>query len=299
MGADGVVGVEVPATSANLGPGFDAFAVALDLHLAAWTTGRGDRRVEAEGEGADELASDDRNLVWRGLVAYCQRFGSEVPDVSLRVRSEIPLERGLGSSAAAAVAGVALGRAITRAGGRDLELIEIAAGLEGHADNAAAAVLGGLCVATGGTARRLQPTDALRPVVCIPAQRSATREARALLPDSVGLAEAAANGARAALVLAGLSGGIGWDPSVLRDALHEPARLAAMPASGALVAALRADGLGACLSGAGPTVLAIVGHSDDAALGRVEALAGDGWRVQARRWDLAGAAACPPTVLPR
>lgn len=294
-----VVGVEVPATSANLGPGFDAFAVALDLHLVACTTDRGDRRVEAEGEGAEELPGDDRNLVWRGLLAYCERFGAVVPDVSLRVRSEIPLERGLGSSAAAAVAGAALGRAVTRAGGHDLDLIEIAAVLEGHADNAAAAVLGGLCVATGGTARRLQPSDALRPVVCVPAQRSSTRDTRALLPDSVGLAEAAANGARAALVLAGLSGGIGWDPSVLHDALHEPARLAAMPASAALVAALRADGLGACLSGAGPTVLVVARDSDDVAVSRVRELAGDGWRIEARRWDLAGAAVCPPTVLPR
>jgi len=135
--------------------------------------------------------------------------------------------------------------------------------------------------------------------VCVPTARQSTAEARGLLPEHVALADAAANGARAALVLAGLSGAGAWDPAVMTDVLHEPARLAAMPAAASLVVALRDAGLGACLSGAGPSVLAVVRSGDAAAVERVSAAAGDGWRVEPRRWDRAGAAACPPTVLPR
>jgi homoserine kinase len=293
-----VVGVCVPASSANLGPGFDALAVALDLHLVAWTQDRGEHRVVPEGEGTGELPTGDGNLVWRAFVAYCDWAGAEVPDVGLRVHNEIPLERGLGSSAAAAVAGVALGRAVTRGGGTDPDLVGLAAGLEGHADNAAAAVLGGLVVVADGTPRRLDPTDTLRPVVCVPTVRQSTAEARALLPVDVPLADAAANGARAALVVAGLSGAAAWDPAVMTDVLHEPARLGAMTGAGGLVRDLRAAGIGACLSGAGPTVLAVVPttHSDD--VDRVTRLAGDGWEVRPLRWDRAGATVCPPTILP-
>jgi len=296
--SDDVIGVEVPASSANLGPGFDALAVALDLHLTVWTAGRAGQRVVSEGEGAGELPTGEANLVWRAFSAYCDWAGVPVPDVALRVRNDIPLERGLGSSAAAAVAGVALGRAVTRGGGRDADLVALAADLEGHADNAAAAVMGGLVVVAGGRPRRLEPAPTLRPVVCVPATRQSTAEARGLLPAQVPLADAAANGARTALVLAGLSGAIGWDPAAMADVLHEPARLAAMPAAGALVDGLRGEGIGACLSGAGPSVLAIVPAGDDRAADRVRELAGEGWAVTPRGWDRAGAAVCPPTVLP-
>jgi homoserine kinase len=284
------LGVEVPASSANLGPGFDALAVAVDLHLSVRTAEPGEVRVEMEGEGAGELPDGDDNLIWRALVAYCDWADSPVPEVSLRVRNPIPLARGLGSSAAAAVAGVALGRALTRAGGTDEQLVSVAAELEGHADNAAAALLGGLCVVADGVPLRLVPTEALRPVVCVPQQRQSTAEARALLPPTVALADAAANGARAALVLAGLAGATAWRPEALRDVLHEPPRLAAMAASGDLVAALRAQGVGACLSGAGPSVLAIVPVDDERAVETVRAAARPAWAVLPLHWDLAGAA---------
>lgn len=292
MDPGAIVGVEVPASSANLGPGFDAFAVALDLRLAVRTDHPGEARVVSEGEGAGELPAGDDNLVWRALVTYCDWAGAEVPDVSLRVRNPIPLARGLGSSAAAAVAGVALGRAVTRAGGTDADLVALAAELEGHADNAAAALLGGLCVVSDGEPLRLAPTDALRPVVCVPEQRQSTAEARALLPPTVGLTEAAANGARAALVLAGLSGSAPWRPEALRDVLHEPPRLAAMAASGQLVARLRERGVGACLSGAGPSVLAIVAAGDEQAVAGVREAAGSDWTVLPLGWNLPGATVC-------
>lgn len=280
--------VEVPASSANLGPGFDALAVALDLRLVVRTTQRSAARVTTEGEGAEELPPGDDNLVWQGLAAYCAWAATPTPDVSLQVSNPIPLARGLGSSAAAAAAGVALGRALTGGGGGDADLVRIVADLEGHADNAAAAILGGLCVVVDGAPIRTEPTDALRPVLCIPQVRQSTAEARALLPQTVRLGDAAANGARAALVLAGLSGSAAWHPQAMRDALHEPARLAAMADSGALVERLRAQGIGACLSGAGPSVLAIVDRDDDGA--RMRAAAPDGWRVTALRWDRSGAA---------
>lgn len=295
-------GVTVPATSANLGPGFDALAVAVDLAMEVRVRPRQDRRVIVDGALAGELPAGEDNLVWRGLAAYCAWSGLPLPDVSLATRSTIPLERGLGSSAAAAVAGLCLGRLLARhrdraaVPGSDDELVALATELEGHADNAAAAVLGGVVACTGGRAVRLQPSERLRPVVCIPETRLATTQARALLPEQVGLADAAANGARTAVVLAGLTGAMAWQPSAMVDVLHEPARFDAMPDSGRLVGALRAGGVGACLSGAGPSVLAVVHAGDEAAVETVRGLAGDGWQVRPSGWDRAGATPLSGTI---
>lgn len=281
--------VEVPASSANLGPGFDALAVALDVTLTVTAVPREQRRVVAEGLGADELPDDDTNLVWRGVVAYCERFGVEVPDVTVRSANDIPLERGMGSSAAAAVAGVALAREVAHAGGSDADLVEIAAQLEGHPDNAAAAMLGGVVVCADGLARRLDPATHLRPLLCIPEARQSTTAARGVLPDTVPLADAAANGARVAMVLAGLTGSIAWEPSLMHDVLHEPPRFAVMPASGELVQRLRGEGIAACLSGAGPTILAVVPTEDAVALDMARAAAGQGWDVRLVNWHRLGA----------
>ncbi|HWH31365.1 MAG TPA: homoserine kinase [Egibacteraceae bacterium] len=288
MTAHDGIGVSVPATSANLGPGFDAFGVALTMSLRARTAPREERRVVPSGDGAAELPTGDDNLVWRAFTTYCEHFGAAVPDVTLLVDNDIPLERGMGSSSAAAVAGIVLARAVTGAGGTHQDLVDLAAGFDGHPDNVAPAVLGGLVVCVAGKATRLQPSGRLRPVVCVPETRQNTHEARGVLPASVPLADAAANGARAALVLAGLAGAAAWDPAAMADVLHEPVRLEVMAASGALVRALRAAGIGACLSGAGPSVLAVVPRADAVGLERVRAEAGDGWRVLPLDWDLAG-----------
>lgn len=287
--------VQVPATSANLGPGFDAFAAAIDLHIDVRVTERAERRVVVEGEGSGELPEDDTNLIWQALLRLCDAFGVQAPDVSLHAASQIPLERGLGSSAAAAVAGGTVARALTGAPAGDQDLIDLAATFEGHADNAAAAVLGGLVVCRDGQARRLEPTGALRPVVCVPTGRQSTEAARGLLPSTVALTDAAANGARAAVVLAGLCGAMAWDPRAMTDVLHEPARLAAMPESGALVHALRGEGFGACLSGAGPSVLVMVAATDPHAVAAVEQVVAGvegvsaGWQAIATTWERAGA----------
>jgi homoserine kinase len=281
--------IRVPATTANLGPGFDAFGAALDVYFTVTVAEREERRVVPSGEGEDELPTGDDNLVWRALVSYCRRFRAHVPDVSLHAANAIPLERGMGSSAAAAVAGVALGRTLTQAGGRDQELIDLAAELEGHPDNAAPAMLGGLVVCHDGTATRLDPTDRLTPVVCVPVTRQSTQAARGVLPEAIPLHDAAANGARAAIVLAGLAGAMAWDPTAMRDVLHEPTRLEIMAASGELVRTLRATGVGACLSGAGPSVLAVVAAGDVTALQTIRSAAGDGFDVRLCRWDRSGA----------
>lgn len=288
------VGVWVPATSANLGPGFDALAVAVDVGMTVETAERGERRVQVQGSGADELPGGDDNLVWRAFAAYHEWSGVGVPDVSLRSRSDIPLERGMGSSAAAAVAGMALARALVAvddAGrrGSDEDLIALAAELEGHADNAAAAVLGGVVICHGGRSLRFPPAERLRPVLCVPDTRLATSAARALLPEVVSHGDAAGNGARTAVVLAGLIGAMAWEPAAMTDVLHEPARFTAMPESGRLVGALREEGVGACLSGAGPSVLAIVVAGDQSVIGRIRAVAGAGWHVWPSQWDRAGA----------
>lgn len=281
--------VRVPATSANLGPGFDAFGVALDVYFTVRVARREARRVVPAGEEADGLSTGDDNLVWRAVVSYCERFDTDVPDVTLHTENAIPVERGMGSSAAAVVAGVALGRALTQAGGRDQELIDLAAEFEGHPDNAAPAVLGGLVICRHGSAIRLDPTDRIRPVLCVPATRQPTQGARGILPETVGLHEAAENGARAAVVLAGLAGAIAFDPSAMCDILHEPARLEMMAESGELVRTLRAAGVGACLSGAGPSVLAIIEEDDLTALRTIHDAAGGRFDVRAARWDRAGA----------
>lgn len=301
MSPEETVSVQVPASSANLGPGFDTLAVAVDRLMTVSTMPRRPQRVVAEGQGAEDLPDGDDNLIWRALVAYCHWADVTVPDVSLRAHSAIPLERGLGSSAAAAVAGVSLGRLLAVqtdqqqvvAAGSDHDLITLAADFDGHADNAAAAMLGGVVVCTAERSVRVEPSPRLRPVLCVPDRRQATTAARALLPESVPHADAAANGARAALVLAGLSGAVAWQPEAMTDVLHEPPRFRAMPDTGELVQRLRARGVAACLSGAGPSVLAVVGAGTDEEVAAVRSEAGAGWQVQPVSWDRAGAVARP------
>jgi homoserine kinase len=295
-----LVGVAVPATSANLGPGYDSFGVALDVPLVAVAVPPDGRRVVARGHGAGELPEGPDNLVWRGVEAWCAHVGAAVPDVTVVVDSAIPLQRGMGSSSAAAVAGLLLGRALAGGVVAADGLLALAAGLEGHPDNAAAAIHGGLvAVQDDGRVVRATPSPSLRPVLVVPAARQGTAEARAGLPAAVPLATAAANGARAAAVFAALAGLVPLDAALLRDELHEPTRLEAAPTTAAVVGALRAAGTPCALSGSGPAVLAVLPARDDAAVARLaavvaEAAGGAALEVVPTAWDLAGASACPP-----
>jgi homoserine kinase len=293
--------VQVPATSANLGPGFDAFGLALTRYLVVRSVphDREGARVTSNGEGADELSGSDDNLIWRSLVTFCDEHDLAVPDIDLETWNELPLERGLGSSSSAIVAGLVLGRALTGARVGDLELVELADRLEGHPDNVAPALLGGLVACTRGTdgrlvVRRRNPAPHLRPLAIVPASRQATTAARAVLPDSLPCAEVITQASRAGHVLAGLTGAWSVAPDAAGDLLHEPPRLEAMRPSGAIVTELRARGIHAWLSGAGPSVAAFVDANDAAILGPVgEAAERHGFVLHPLRVALSGAMACP------
>ena len=293
--------VQVPATSANLGPGFDAFGLAVSRHLVVQSgpRSRQTERVRAAGEGAGELDDGDGNLIWRSLVRFCEEHDASVPDVALAAVSEIPLERGLGSSSAAIVAGLTLGRALTGVAIGDRDLVSLASTIEGHPDNVAPALLGGLTVcatADDGTVvvRRAQPAPRLRPVVLVPVTRQATIAARGVLPDGLPRAAVAEQAARAGHVLGALLGTWPADPRVTGDLLHEPPRLEVMGPTGELVRALRDAGIHAWLSGAGPTVAAAVaGHDLDAVERCRSAATASGFTAYPLDWELTGALACP------
>lgn len=294
------VTVRVPATTANLGPGFDAFGLALDRHLVVRSSPVDDRgdRVRFRGDGHDEVTPGDDNLVWRSVVAFCEDHGVPVPDVGLDVVNDIPLERGLGSSSAAIVAGLVLGRALTGVEAGDLALLDLADRLEGHPDNVAPALLGGLVACTTAddgrlVVRRRNPAPHLRPVALVPTARQATTAARAVLPESLARGEVALQAGRAGHVLGGLLGAWPVDAAAAGDRLHEPPRLQVMTGTGAVVAELRAAGVHAWLSGAGPSAAAMVDTAVDGAADAVERIAtAHEFVVCWLRPDLAGAVAC-------
>jgi homoserine kinase len=269
--ADGPVLVRTPATSANLGPGFDSLGLALALYddVEVEATGGG-LTIEVDGEGAEVADRGERHLIVRVLrrtfdvLDDLAGSGPVRPDgLRLRCRNRIPHSRGLGSSSAAIVAGIVAARALHPAGKLldDTGALRLATEIEGHPDNVAPCLAGGLTVAwtTPGGARsvRLEP-QVRRVVAFVPEQRLATERARGLLPATVPHGDAAANAGRAALLVAALTGGL--DAGVLLDAtedrLHQEYRAPAMPESAALVARLRDAGVPAVISGAGPTVLA-------------------------------------------
>lgn len=237
--------VRVPASSANLGPGFDAFAAALALHVEVEVIESGRFGVETKLD----IARDRRNLCVRGFARL------HPPDnFTFRIRSSIPLSGGLGSSAAAYTAGVL-------AAAHMFELQEDLLGhvteLEGHPDNAAAALLGGFVIVTGGEVARFEPPDGLEAVVVVPRTAVRTAVARKALPESVPMADASANVAHGAMLMLGLATG---DFSLLarglQDRLHQPYRARLFPRSMALLDRARELGaIGATISGAGPTVL--------------------------------------------
>lgn len=290
--------VRVPATSANLGPGFDAYGLALRRHLIVESRPRHGSgvRVLTVGQGAGELPTGSDNLIWRSMVDACERWDVELPEVDLHVVNDIPPERGLGSSSSAIVAGLVMARALTGAAVSDRQIVEAAAALEGHPDNVAPAVLGGLVACVVGDdgrliVRRVAPAPALRVLACVPAQRQATGEARAIVPDRLDRDEVVAQAARSGHVIGALAGWWAVDAMAVGDRLHEPPRLEAMPQAGALIRTLRDQGVHAWLSGAGPTVAAAV--NDEATADLVaEASAHNGFESHEWGIDLAGAIAC-------
>ena len=258
------VHVRVPATSANLGPGFDALGLALALRNEVEAAEADGVSVRIEGEGAGRLPAGADNVVARGVRLAFDAAGRAFKGVALRCVNRIPTARGLGSSAAAWVGGLVAGNALL---GEPLDrdaLLALAARAEGHPDNVAAALLGGLTVSCVDgdrvTAIALPVPADVRWVVLVPSVSSSTAEARAVLPASVPRADAVFNVQRVALLLAALSTGrLAALSLALDDRLHQPYRLRLFPWMPAVVEGARAAGaLGCVLSGAGPALLAPV-----------------------------------------
>ncbi|WP_058854909.1 homoserine kinase [Nocardia jinanensis] len=274
------VSVRVPASTANLGPGFDSLGMALGIYdeIEVRSTESG-LNIEVEGEGADEVPWGPQHLVVRAIERGLEAAGIWADGLDVVCRNAIPHSRGLGSSASAAVGGLAAGCALAAqfdpASTVDSDrLVQLAAEFEGHPDNAAASVLGGIVVSWTETgpgpdtdiaapqrlyrAVRLDPHPTLRPVVLIPEERSSTAQTRGLLPDLVPHRDAAFNVSRAALSVVALT----QRPDLLlpatADRLHQTQRAPALPLTTAWIERLRAHGIAATVSGAGPTVLALV-----------------------------------------
>ena len=256
--------VRVPATSANLGPGFDALGLALALHNEVIAEEEQGVTVRIEGEGADRLPRDGSNVVARGVRLAYETAGRPFKGCALTCVNRIPAARGLGSSAAAWVGGLLAGNALAGAPLSKEMVLTLAARAEGHPDNVAAAIFGGLTVSCGTPegviAVALPVPPSLAWVVLVPEVTSSTAEARALLPASVPRADAVFNVQRVALLLASLqTARPGPLATALDDRLHQPYRLKLFPWLPEVAAAAREAGaLGCVLSGAGPSLLAVV-----------------------------------------
>ena len=303
-GNEQAVTLAVPASTSNLGPGFDTLGMALDLcnevTLRVGRIGDASGVDHISGAGADSLATDGSNLVLRAATALYRKLGQTPPPLRATLHNRIPLARGLGSSGAAAIGGLVGANILT---GRHLDgadLLALATDLEGHPDNVAPALLGGLVISAVAEARdgqrilthRLAPPPAAI-ALCIPDQPLATEAARQVLPRHVSLDTTVHNLGRVALLVAALATG---DYTHLRqamdDRLHQPPRATVFPPLVPVMAtALEAGAAGACLSGAGSTLLAIVPQGTGAAHTVAAAMV--------RACEAAGYPAQPAVVRPR
>ncbi len=292
------VTVTVPATSANLGPGFDCLGIAWNVHdrLTARVEPSG-CTVSVRGQGADQVPLDASHLVVQTMFKTFDVMGGRPPGLSLTCENVIPHSRGMGSSSAAIVAGVRLAQGLVAGGGLLLDddaAFALAAEIEGHPDNVAPAFYGGFTVSgrQGDDFRgeffsiSLSVDPRIQGVLMVPPTPVATSLARGLLPEVVPHAEAAANSGRAAMLVAALASHPEHLLTATRDLLHQDYRAAAMPQSHDLVLALRADGFAAVISGAGPTVLVLAGSSQLKALAPRVPL---GWASHQVRVDHTGA----------
>jgi homoserine kinase len=265
-----LVQVSVPATSANLGPGFDSFGLALELRdrYAAQILDEAVIDVDVTGEGADEVKRDKNNLVIKAMMRGFEFMDAKPRGIALRQLNVIPHGRGLGSSASAIVGGLHLARALVLGGDQLFsleEMLTIATEMEGHPDNAAAAIYGGATVAwrdevpSAGSAHAisLNVDPRISAIAFIPENQLATSKARKLLPESISHHDAVENTTRSALLVHALSSRPDLLLMATKDYLHQEYRREAMPKSVALVDKLRAAGVAATISGAGPTVLVL------------------------------------------
>ena len=268
--------VQVPATSANLGPGFDSFGLAFGMYdrYVAQILDEGGLDIDVTGEGSDEVPRTDKNLLVKAINKGFDYLGGRPKGLAVRALNVIPQGRGLGSSASAIVGGLVLARSLVLTGTdkmSDEALLNLATEMEGHPDNVAAALYGGATIAwqdlvkakSVAHAVHLPVDPRIKVMAFIPASALATSKARKMLPESIPFADAQRNTSNAAIMTQALT----IRPDLLftatEDFLHQSYRQEAMPSSFALMTKLRAAGIAAFISGAGPTVLALHTEGDD------------------------------------
>jgi homoserine kinase len=268
--------VQVPATSANLGPGFDSFGLAFGMYdrYVAQILDEGGLDIDVTGEGSDEVPRTDKNLLVKAINRGFDYLGGRPKGLAVRALNVIPHGRGLGSSASAIIGGLVLARSLVLTGSdkmSDEVLLNLASEMEGHPDNVAAALFGGATIAWQDLVKgkavahavHLPVDPRIKVMAFIPASPLATSKARKMLPESISFADAQRNTTNAALMTQALT----IRPDLLftatEDFLHQSYRQEAMPSSFALMTKLRAAGIAACISGAGPTVLALHTEGDD------------------------------------
>lgn len=258
--------VKVPATTANLGPGFDTLGLALSLYDELVVTARREpgATVEVHGVGAGEVPTDETNLVVRSIAYTFEQHGVALPGLDLVARNSIPHGRGMGSSGAAIVSGIMAAKGLLE-GIVEIDaqgLLALATALEGHPDNVAPALFGGLTIAwmtpEGPRHKKLIVHRGVSPLVAVPIESSmSTALARSLQPQSVPHEDAIFNVSRSALLIAALIQSPELLLAATEDKLHQSYRASAMPETDALIRVLRADGLAAVVSGAGPSILVL------------------------------------------
>ena len=259
------VAVRVPATSANLGPGFDTLGLALSVYdeLTVTTLPQGELEIVVSGEGTEDVPTDASHLVVRAIAYAYEAVGRPLPGLHLEAHNTIPHGRGMGSSGAAVVAGLLAAKGLLEGDVHldDATLLRLATELEGHPDNVAPALFGGLTIAwideTGPQHKKLLVHRGVSPLVFVPDFRMSTSVARSLAPVQVPREDAVFNVSRSALLIAALTQSPELLVAATEDKLHQSYRAQAMPATDALVRALRAEGYAAVVSGAGPSVLVL------------------------------------------
>jgi homoserine kinase len=270
--------VSVPATSANLGPGFDVLGIALDIVNTVQVEPADEWAIAVLGEGSERIPTGDRNLMHRTITTAARRWGVQLPPARLVCTHTVPLARGLGSSSAAIVAGVMIASRLDGPRAED-EMLSIAAELEGHPDNVTPALLGGVqaCAMADGRVLHVRVPLArpLSVALYVPDLPMPTREARQVIPRKVDIQDAVYNFGRIALLVGGLaSGNFGALAAGTQDMIHQPPRMRLFPSMAVLFhAALEAGALGVYLSGAGSTIAALVDGDKTAAESVAQAMA--------------------------
>ncbi|MDZ8066320.1 MAG: homoserine kinase [Nostoc sp. DedQUE08] len=287
--------VSVPATTANLGPGFDCIGAALKLYNEfKFTRQEGGLTIDVTGTEAQRVQTDESNLLYQAFVKFYQHIEQTPPSVKIEIKLGVPLARGLGSSATAIVGGLVAANQLEGATLSQSQVMELAIAMEGHPDNVVPALLGGCrLAATSGAGWEICDVPWYKdvvPVVAIPNFELSTSKARGVLPTEVSRADAIFNTAHLGLLLRGLETGNGqWLKTALQDRLHQPYRKALIPGYDALnIAAVSAGAYGMVISGAGPTLLALADklHSKEVEAAMLAAWQEEGITAEVRSLSL-------------